>query len=195
MDAVVADEAEVERVVFCGDVCARENVPALVVHRRAIAGGVRRFKRRKVRFRQRVRLAEALHIRAEVVIPDLFCVVVVTAAAREEEDVRLDALRVENAGRQAQDRVEVAFLHEVAADGGAVALGEEHIVRQDDGGAGLSVRFEAAVDVLEEIQLLVARLIREVIARRALAALLRADTKSLWKIYLYSINSSEAYVI
>ena len=124
-----------------------------------------------------MRLAEGWHVRAQVVEPDFFGVAMVRLAAREEEHVRLDALRVEDARRQAQDGVQVALLHEVAADGLTVAIGEKDIVGQDDGGARLAVMLEAAVDVLEEVELLVARRVGEVVARRALAALLRAERR------------------
>ena len=150
-------------------------MPALVADGVTVGGLVGGDEAREVFFFQRVRLAEGGHVRAQVVEGDFVRVPLVARAAREEEDVRLDALRVEDARGQAQDGVEVAFLHEVAADGLAVAVGEEDVVRQDDGGARLAVRLEAAVDVLEEVELLVARRVGEVVARGALAALFRAE--------------------
>ncbi len=52
--------------------------------------------------------------------------------AREEEHVGLHALRVEDAGGQAQDGVEVAPVHEAAAQLLAPAVVEEHVVGYDD---------------------------------------------------------------
>ena len=164
-----------EAVALRGDLLTRVDVPALVLHGVAVGGLVGGDEVREVLFFQRVGLAEGGHVRAQVVEPDFLRIALVTGAAREEQDVRLDALRVKDAGRQAQDGVEVAFFHEVAADGLAVAVSEEHVVRQDDGGARLAVRLEAAVDVLEEVQLLVARHVGEVVAGGALAAFFRAE--------------------
>ena len=73
--------------------------------------------------------------------------------------------------------MQVALLHEVAADGLTVAVGEQDVVGQDDGGVRFAVCLKAAVDVLEEVELLVARRVGEVVARRTLAALLRAERR------------------
>ena len=73
--------------------------------------------------------------------------------AVEEEDVRLHALGVEDAGRQAQQRVDVALVEQLAADGLAGAALEEHVVGHDDGGA--AVDLEQRLDVLDEVELLV----------------------------------------
>ena len=74
--------------------------------------------------------------------------------AVEEEDVGFDALGVEDAGGQAQEGVDVAFLEEFAADGFARAAFEEDVVGDDDGGA--PVDFEQGADVLDEVELFVA---------------------------------------
>ena len=123
-DGVVLDEAEVEAVVFGGDLFARKALPALVGDALAVVRLIRLDEVGEVLFAQRMRLAEGRHIRAQVVEPDFFGIAMVRLAAREEEHVRLDALRVEDARRQAQDGVQVALLHEVAADGLTVAVGE-----------------------------------------------------------------------
>jgi hypothetical protein len=52
--------------------------------------------------------------------------------AVEEEHVGLDALRVEDAGRQAQEGVHVALVQELAAHDLARAALEEHVVGHDD---------------------------------------------------------------
>lgn len=176
-DGVVLDEAKVEAVVLCGDLLARVSVPALVRDAAAVVRLIGLDEVLEILLAQRMRLAEGRHVRAQIVEPDFFGIALVGCAAREEEHVRLDALSVEDARRQAQDGVQVAFLHEVAADRLAIAVREQHIVGQDDGGARLAVGLEAAIDVLEEVELLVARRVGEIVARRALAALLRAERR------------------
>lgn len=134
-DGIVFDEAEVEAVVFGGDLLARVRVPALVLDAVAVGGLIGLDEAREVLALERMCLAEGRHVRAQVVEPDFVRVPLVGCAAREEEHVCLDALRVEDAGRQSQDGVQVALLHEVAADGLTVAVGEQDVVGQDDGGA------------------------------------------------------------
>jgi hypothetical protein len=73
--------------------------------------------------------------------------------ALEEQDVGLDALGVEDARRQAQQRVHVALVQQLAADGLAGPALEEHVVGHDDGGA--AVDLEQRLDVLHEVELLV----------------------------------------
>ncbi len=53
----------------------------------------------------------------------------------EEQDVGLHALRVEDTGRQSQQRVDVALLEQIAADGFAGSPFKQDIVRDDDGTA------------------------------------------------------------
>ena len=71
--------------------------------------------------------------------------------------------------------MQIALVHQVTANLLAVAVGKEHIVRQHHGGTSLVVGFQAAVDVLEEVQLLVAGGEGEVVPGGALAALLGAE--------------------
>ena len=71
----------------------------------------------------------------------------------KKSDVRLHALRVEDAGRQPQQRVDVALVQELAPHGLAGAALEEHVVGHDDGGA--AVDLEQGLDVLDEVELLV----------------------------------------
>ena len=176
-DGVVFDEAEVEAVALGGDLFARVRVPALVLDTVTVGGLIGLDEAREVLALERVRLAEGRHVRAQVVEPDFVRVPLVGRAARKEEHVRLNALRVEDARRQTQDGVQVALLHEVAADGLTVAVGEQDVVGQDNGGTRFAVCLKAAVDVLEEVELLVARRVGKVVARRALAALLRAERR------------------
>jgi hypothetical protein len=72
----------------------------------------------------------------------------------EEQHVGLDALGVKDAGGQAQDGVQVALVHQVAADVGAHIAFKQHVVGQHHGGAAAGL--EAAVDVLQKGELLVA---------------------------------------
>lgn len=77
---------------------------------------------------ERCAFAEGRHICAQVVIPHAVGIFFISFTALEEEYVGFHALCVEDAGGQAQDRVHVAFIHEVLADTLAVAIGEEHVV-------------------------------------------------------------------
>ena len=93
---------------------------------------------------------------AQVVDPELFRPrLFLRGLAVEEQDVGLHALRVEDAGGQAQQRVHVRLLEQLAADGFAGAAFKEHVVRQHDRRA--AVLLEDGEDVLEEVELLVAR--------------------------------------
>ena len=82
--------------------------------------------------------------------------------AVEEQDVGLYALRVEDAGRQAQQRMHVGLLEQFAADRLAGAALEEHVVGQHHRRA--AVLLEDREDVLEEVELLVAGRGPEVVA-------------------------------
>jgi hypothetical protein len=82
--------------------------------------------------------------------------------AVEEEDVGLDALGVEDAGREAQEGVDVALGEQLAADRLAGAALEEDVVGDDDGGA--AVDLEERLDVLDEVELLVRGRRPEVVA-------------------------------
>ena len=105
---------------------------------------------------QRGGLAKAGHIGAQVIEPNLFGVALIALAPGEEQHIGLDALSVENTGGQTEDGVQITLVHQVTADLLAVAVGKEHIVRQHHGSPGLVIGFQAAVDVLEKVELLVA---------------------------------------
>ena len=66
----------------------------------------------------------------------------------------LHALRIEDAGGQAQQRMHVRLLEQFAPDGFARAAFEEHVIRQHHRRA--TVLLENGEDVLEEIELFVA---------------------------------------
>ena len=76
-------------------------------------------------------------------------------ASREEQDVRLDALGVEDAGRQAQDGVQVALVHQVAR-GSSWPAPSSNSTLSGSTTAARPPGLQAAVDVLEEGELLVA---------------------------------------
>ena len=79
----------------------------------------------------------------------------------EEEDVGLDPLRVEDAGRQPEHRVEVEVGEQLVSDHLAGAALEEDVVRQHHRGA--AVRVKDGGDVLDEVELLGARRRHEVL--------------------------------
>ena len=104
---------------------------------------------------ERVFLQREVLVRPQVVDPELLRPrLFLRRLAVEEQDVRLHALRVEDAGGQAQQRVHVRLLEQFAPDGFARAAFEQHVVRQHDRRA--AVLLEDREDVLEEIELLVA---------------------------------------
>jgi hypothetical protein len=83
-----------------------------------------------------------------LVVPDLAC----RPAALEEEQVRLDArVRLEDAARQADDRVYVLALQQAALHVCEGVAPEQDALGHDDGAA--AVRLERAHDVLQEQEL------------------------------------------
>lgn len=163
-------KAEVKGVACLGDHVACEPGPPGSGDTRAVFRGVSAFKVREVFSGQWCAFAEGWHVAAEVVEPDFTGVLFVCGTALEEEDVRFDALGVEDAGGESEDGVEVALVHQVLPDSPSFPVGEEHVVREDDGCA--SAAFEAAVNVLKEVQLLVRGFEGEIVAGRALPAFL-----------------------
>jgi very-short-patch-repair endonuclease len=105
---------------------------------------------------QRVRLQREVHVRPQVVHPQLLRPgLLLGRLGVEEQDVGLHALGVEDAGRQPQQRVDVALFQQVAAHRLAGPALEQHVVRHDDGAA--PVDLQQRLDVLQEVQLLVLR--------------------------------------
>ena len=68
--------------------------------------------------------------------------------------------------------MEVALLHQVAADTLTIAVSKQDIVRQNDSRTSAAVLVQAAVDMLEEVQLLIAGGESKVITGSTFAALL-----------------------
>ena len=73
--------------------------------------------------------------------------------------------------------MQITLVHQVAADFLAVSVSKQHIVRQHHSSPCLAVGLQAAVDVLEKVQLLVAGGESEVIPGGTLAALLGAERR------------------
>ena len=97
-----------------------------------------------------------MFVGAQVVNPELACPRFFGGGfAVEEEDVALDALGVEDAGRQSQQRVYVGLFEELAPQGLASAAFEEDVVGHNDRGA--AVLLQNGKDVLEKVELFVAR--------------------------------------
>ena len=82
--------------------------------------------------------------------------------AVEEEDIGLHTLRVEDSGRQAQERVDIGLLEQLAADCFTGAAFEEHVVRQHHRRPAMLLQDRE--DVLEEVELFVARAGPEIVA-------------------------------
>ncbi len=93
-------------------------------------------------------LAEGGDAGTKVVNPDFFCVSGIGLSAGEEEDIGLDPFGVEDAGRQAEDGMEVAAVQQVFSDFFAVAVRKEDVIGKDGCRSGFAVGFEATVDVL-----------------------------------------------
>ena len=113
------------------------------------------FKVVEVFVGQRVSLKGEVLVGAEVVDPEICrpgCFAGFLTC--KEEDVRLHALGVEDAGGQAQEGVDIAAFEEFAADGFAGAAFEEHVVGEND--SRRTADLELAHDVLEEVELFVA---------------------------------------
>ena len=109
----------------------------------------------QVRALQRVRLQGEVLVGAQVVDPELLRPRRLAGGlAVEEQHVGLHALGVEDAGRQAQQGVDVALVQQPPPDRLARAALEQHVVRHHDRGA--AVDLQQCLDVLEEVELLVA---------------------------------------
>ena len=104
---------------------------------------------------KRSRFAEPLLIGAEVIVRDFLRVPFLRASAGKEQHIRLDALRVENPGGQAEDGVQIAEVHQLPAHAGAIAACKQYVIWHDDRATGFPIRFQTAVNDLKEVQLFV----------------------------------------
>ena len=110
---------------------------------------------------ERLRLEGVVDVGAVVEDPELLGPGLLTGGLGvEEQDVCLDALGVEDAGGEPQQGVNVRLLQQLPPHGLARSALEQHVVGNDDGAA--AVDLEQALDVLEEVQLLVLRRCPEV---------------------------------
>jgi hypothetical protein len=99
----------------------------------------------------------------QVVDPEFLCPGFLSCGfAVEEEDVGLDALRIEETSRQTQQSVHIGLLEQLAADGFTGTAFEEDVVGDNDRGA--AVLLQNGKDVVEEVELFVARARPEIIA-------------------------------
>ena len=104
-----------------------------------------------------------MFVGAQVVDPKLRCPRCFCCwFAVEKEDVGLDALRVEDAGRLTQLRVNVGLFEELASHSLAGTAFEEDVVRYNDRGA--AVLLQDGEDVLKEVELFVAGARPEIVA-------------------------------
>src|SRR4051812_6119922 len=71
----------------------------------------------------------------------------------KEEHVSFDAARVEDAGRQPQQRVYIALLEQPPPNCLPCTALKQHVVGQDDGGTARTTQYGR--DVLQEVELLV----------------------------------------
>ena len=95
-----------------------------------------------------------MNVGAVVVVPDLLGPRVRAGfVVIEENHVRLHTLGVKDARRQAQDRVKVGVLQQLAPDRLARPAFEQHVIRHDD--RSPSGRLQHRADMLHKIELLV----------------------------------------
>src|ERR1700722_9275937 len=144
----------VEIVVASGDRIATEPAPAaflaLILALSRVIGiiAVRRLETCKVCDSQRARLAESGHVGAYVIDPHSLGVGFVRVAALKKQNVRLHALRVEDARRQTEDGMQVAKVHQPRAEAATRVVLEQYVV--GDYHCGTSGWFQRADDVLDE---------------------------------------------
>ena len=97
-----------------------------------------------------------MHVGAEVVDPQLLGPrFFLSRFVLEEQHVGFDALGVEDAGGQSQQRVAVALLQQVRAYGLSGSAFEQDVVGDDDRAAAID--FQQGLDVLDEVELFVLR--------------------------------------
>ena len=71
--------------------------------------------------------------------------------------------------------MQITLVHQVAADLLTIAVCKQHIVRQHHSDPGLSIGLQAAVDMLEEVQLFVAGGKNEIISGSTFATFLGTE--------------------
>ena len=133
------------------------------------------LKRLEVLDRERLGLAESVHVCPHVIDPDALRVGLIALASGEKYDIGLHALRVEDPGRKSQDRMNVAKLHHPIPQPTAHTVFKQDVVGNHDGGAASGL--ERSNDVLNEGELLIRSVCRyrEIGSGRPSSALLRAE--------------------
>ena len=110
---------------------------------------------------------------AHIIDPDFRCIILVCSPTVKEQDVGLHALGVENAGRKAQNGVEIAFIHQVTANLFACAIRKEDIIRHYDSGTSCPFSIEGIVNDFQKIELLIRCGISKVVTGSPFTALFR----------------------
>src|ERR1017187_6589490 len=136
-------------------------------------------------------LAEGIHIRAHVIYPQALRAGPIGIATRHKENIRLNALRIEDAGRQTQHSVDIAKLHHPITKPATHILLEQDVIGNDDGRTGS--RLESSDDVLHESELFVRRFRRdgEIRARRPSPSLFCSE----WRIRKNHIRLADALTV
>ncbi len=80
-------------------------------------------------------------------------------ALHQGKDIGFDAPSVENASGQSQQCMNIALLHEIATNRFTGPALEQHVVRHNDCAA--TIHFEKRLNVLDEVQLLVLRVVQK----------------------------------
>ena len=120
----------------------------------AVPGVVAGHELVEVQAFERLGLEGVVDVRAVVEDPKLLGPRLLTGGLGvEKQDVCLDALGVEDAGGEPQQGVNVRLLQQLPPHGLARSSLEQHVVGDDD--RATAVDLEQALDVLEEVQLLV----------------------------------------
>ncbi len=128
-----------------------------------VFGVVARDEVIKVAAFERVFLEREVHVGSQVVDPELLRPGrFLSRFAVEEQYVGLDSLSIKDPGRQSQQSMHVGLFQQFAADSFACSAFKQHVVGQNHGGS--SVLFQNRENVLQEVELFVARRRPEVIA-------------------------------
>ncbi len=140
-----------------------------------VCRSIRRLKVCKMLCFQWVRFAERGHIGTQIIEPDFLRIALVLFATDKEQHIGLDPLCVENASRQAQNRMKIALVHQVNTNLLSFTIRKENVIRQHHSGAGFPIRFQTTVNMLQKIQLLVAGGVGEIVTGGTFAALLGSE--------------------
>jgi len=108
----------------------------------------------QIRFGHRMLLERKIHIGSEIIDPDVLRLHLRTGRSLiKEANVRLDARLIEDARRQAQDRMQFCGLQKLLADNLTGSCFKEHVIRQYNHRS--ACRLQDGIDVLNKIELLI----------------------------------------